>query len=133
MLNAWYFTHTNTSLNFNTTFHYDKPIYIKKLFTEKEITDLVRDFGFKRMGNEEIVYTLQSAFSDYIIGALSEMSGDPQNDQQLYIEAGYHLNKASKLLEGMPHPAGKMSFRLGNMIGTLKQLLRKVFSQGFSG
>jgi hypothetical protein len=96
---------------------------LKNLFTEEEITNLVQNFGFKRMNNEEIIYTLQSAFSDYIIGALSEMTGDPGNDQKIYIEAAYHLNKASKLLEGMPHPAGKMSFRLGNMLDTLNKLI----------
>ncbi len=96
---------------------------VKNLFTDKEITNLVQNYGLKRMQPEEVAHGLQTAFSDYIIAALSEISNDSGNQQKLYIEAAYHLSKAGKLLEGMPHPAGKMSFRLGSMIDTLNKLI----------
>jgi hypothetical protein len=95
---------------------------LKKLFSSEEITNLVQNFGFKRMEEEEIAYAIQSAFSDYILGALSEISGESDDNKKLYVEAVYYLDKAEKLLEGMPHPAGKISYRLGSMIDTLNKL-----------
>ncbi len=103
---------------------------LKKLFSEEELTILVQNFGFKRMDNEEIEHAIQTAFSDYIIAALSELNGNAEENKKLYIEAAYHLEKASKLLEGMPHPAGKMSFRLGNMIDTLHKLTEERINLG---
>lgn len=96
---------------------------LKKLFSSEEITNLVHNFGFKRMEEEEIAYSIQAAFSDYILSALSEISGDDDDNKRMYVEAIYHIDKAEKLLEGMPHPAGKMAYRLGNMIDTLNKLV----------
>lgn len=96
---------------------------LKSLFNPEEITILVQNFGFKRMQPPEIEAAIQSAFSDYILAALSEVTGDEDNDKRIYSEANYHLSKASKLLEGMPHPAGKMAYRLSNMVDTLNKLI----------
>lgn len=75
------------------------------------------------MSVDDIESAIQAAFSDYILAALSEVSGDEDNDKRIYSEANYHLIKASKLLEGMPHPAGKMSYRISNMTDTLNKLI----------
>jgi len=103
---------------------------LKKLFAPEEITNLVQNFGLKRLSEEEIEYSIQSTFSDYILAALSEMSGEEESHQPLYIEAIFHLEKASKLLNGLPHPAGKMSYRLGTMTDTLNKLLEGRINTG---
>ena len=95
---------------------------LKPLFTPEEITTLVQNFGFKRFSEEELADRLQGTFSDYIIAALTEIS-DGEEHKKMYIEAAYHLEKARKLLEYKPHPAGKMSYRLGTMIDTLNKLV----------
>lgn len=95
---------------------------LKKLFTSEEITNLVQNFGFKRMCDEEIEYAIQSAFSDYVISALSEVASNTIENKRIYVEASYYLEKASKLLDNMPHPAGKMAYRLSDMMDTLQKL-----------
>lgn len=107
-----------------------RTFHVKKLFTPEKITKLVQNYGFKRMPEEEIEHAIQSAFSDYILAALSEMDGDEDSHRQLYIESIFHLEKASKLLNGLPHPAGKMSYRLGTMIDTLNKLLEGRINTG---
>jgi len=96
---------------------------LKKLFTDKDFTILVQNFGFKRMPEEEISYAIHTAFSDYIVCALSELNGSDENNKHIYIEAAFHLGKAEKLLASMPHPAGKMSYRMSGMIDTLNKLI----------
>lgn len=96
---------------------------LKKLFSPEKITELVHNFGFKRMSTAEIEITIQNAFSDYILSALSELGDDTKNNKKIYIEAAFHMDKARKLLEGMPHPAGKMAYRLNNMMDTLNKLV----------
>ncbi len=96
---------------------------LKKLFSPAEITNMVHNFGFKRMSEEEIDAAIQRAFLDYILAALSEQQNDGEQNKRLYIEAGHHLDKSRKLLAGLPHPAGKMSYRLSKMIDTLNKLI----------
>ncbi len=96
---------------------------LKTLFNPEEITNLVQNFGFKRMDKDEIENIIQKAFSDYILAALSELNNDAKENEKLYIEAGFYMDKASKLLEAMPHPAGKMSYRLSSMVATLNKLI----------
>jgi len=95
---------------------------LEKLFDEKELTNLVQNFGFKRMETAEIEHLIQSAFSDYILSALSELGVNQADHQRIYVEATHYLDKASKLLDGMPHPAGKMAYRLMNMKNTLEKV-----------
>ena len=95
---------------------------LKKLFSEQELTNLVQNFGFLRMSEAEIEHLIQSAFSDYILSALSEIGANQADHQRIYVEAIHYIDKASKLLDGMPHPAGKMSYRLGNMLKTLEKI-----------
>lgn len=66
---------------------------------------------------------LEVAFNDYILLALSELGEDREQKSQVYIEAQFHIDKAAKLLRAMPHPAGKMSYRLGGMSETLKKVI----------
>ena len=96
---------------------------LKKLFTAEQISDVVNNFGFKRMSNEEFETALQQAFSDYILLSLSELGSETEDHRRLYVEAHFHLEKARKLLEGLPHPAGKMSYRIGTMGNTLEKLI----------
>ena len=97
---------------------------LKKLFNQAEITKIVHNFGFKRMSDAEFEQAIQKAFFDYILAALSEQNSLTAEDhRKRYIEANFHLDKAAKLLEGMPHPAGKMSFRINKMIDTLNKLI----------
>ena len=96
---------------------------LKTLFSPDELTKMVQTFGFKRMPEEEVEIALQQAFTDYVLVSLSEQGGQADDHRKLYIEAEFHLNKAQKLLEGLPHPAGKMSYRLSSMITTLNKLV----------
>jgi len=96
---------------------------LKILFNDEKITVMRENFGFKRFSNQELSDRLQKTFSDYIISALTEISDDQQDHQKIYLEANYHLDKARKLLEYMPHPAGKMSYRLATMTDTLNKLI----------
>ena len=96
---------------------------LEKLFSPQELEDLVRRFGFKRMSMSEIEDALQKAFTDYILISLSEFSSDTDEARRLYIESQFHLQKASKLLEGLPHPAGKMAYRISTMVDTLNKLV----------
>lgn len=96
---------------------------LKKLFTPAEISRVVDNFGFKRMTAEEFETALQQAFSDYILLSLSELGSETEDHRRLYIEAQFHLDKAMKLLEGLPHPAGKMSYRIQTMGTTLDKLI----------
>lgn len=96
---------------------------LKNLFNPDELTKLVQNFGLKRMPAAEIEAALQKAFSDYILVSLSEQGGQGEEHRRLYIEAEYNLDKARKLLEGLPHPAGKMAYRIASMIDTLNKLV----------
>jgi hypothetical protein len=96
---------------------------LEKLFSPQELEDLIRTFGFKRMSLPEIEGALQKAFTDYILISLSEFSSDSEEARRLYMESQFHLQKASKLLEGLPHPAGKMAYRISAMVDTLNKLI----------
>jgi len=96
---------------------------LKTLFSSEEITILVQNFGFKRMTQDEIKENIQKSFSDYILSALSELNSDSNDNQKLYLEAVFHIEKARKLLEGMPHPGGKIAYRLSSMMDTLNKLI----------
>ena len=94
---------------------------LKKIFNEQQLKDVIQDFEF--LGTSQALeLSIQNAFSDYIINALSEMSGSTDEHKRLYIEAVYYLQKSQKLLEGLPHPAGKMANRLLAMVSTLNKL-----------
>ena len=59
---------------------------LKNLFSSEEITNLVQNFGFKRLPEDEIENAIQNAFSDYILSALSELSDDHEDQKKLYLE-----------------------------------------------
>jgi hypothetical protein len=84
---------------------------------------MVQTFGLKRMPEEELEAALQKAFSDYVLVSLSELGNQGEDHRKLYIEAEFHMDKSRKLLEGLPHPAGKMAYRLSSMIDTLNKLI----------
>tara|TARA_S200000501_G_scaffold310876_1_gene301275 strand:+ start:380 stop:937 length:558 start_codon:yes stop_codon:yes gene_type:complete len=98
-----------------------KRFELKKIFTEQQLKDLIKDFEFLETAHS-LERSIQNAFSDYIINALSEMSGSTDEHKRLYIEAVYYLQKSQKLLEDLPHPAGKMANRLSTMVTTLNKL-----------
>lgn len=96
---------------------------LKNLFTSEEISQIIELFGFKRMTKEEFRHALQTAFSDYVLLSLSELGGEIEDQKRIYLEAQFHLQRAMKLLEGLPHPAGKMAYRISTMNGTLEKLI----------
>ena len=96
---------------------------VKKLLTQEQLSQVMQTFGFKRMTKEEFETSLHEAFSDYILLSLSELGGEIQDHKRLYLEAQFHLQKSMKLLEGMPHPAGKMAYRIASMNDTLSKLI----------
>ena len=96
---------------------------VKKLFTQEQLSQVMQTFGFKRMTKEEFETSLQKAFSDYILLSLSELGGETEDHKRLYLEAQFHLQKSMKLLEGLPHPAGKMAYRISGMNDTLSKLI----------
>lgn len=96
---------------------------LKNIFLPDERQFIIDNFGFDNAKTVEIDDALHKAFADYIFNSLSEISGDETERRQLYIEANYHLEKAEKLLQGMPHPAGKMSYRIAKMSSTLEKLI----------
>jgi len=100
-----------------------KQFELKKLFTHAQITNLVQNFNLNRESATAIQDQIELAFKDYIISALSELTGSRDEYRQLYAEASFHLQKASKLLTGLPHPAGKMAQRLASMDTTLLKLV----------
>jgi hypothetical protein len=95
---------------------------LKNIFNSDELSDMVQTFGLKRLSEQEIEVQIQSAFTDYVLVSLSELGSQGEDHRKLYIESEYHLDKARKLLEGLPHPAGKMAYRLSTMISTLNKL-----------
>ena len=97
---------------------------VTELFDSHHLSELIQNFGLKRMEQEELSGAIQAAFNDYILSALSELSSQGEDKTKVYIEASHHLTKAKKLLEGMPHPAGKMSYRLTKMTETLDKLIQ---------
>ena len=94
---------------------------LKTIFNETQLKELIKDFNFRETVHS-LEGSIQNAFSDYIINALSEMSGSTDENKRLYVEAVYYLQKGQKLLEGLPHPAGKMANRLSTMVSTLNKL-----------
>ncbi len=99
-----------------------KKFLVKSLFTDAELEHLIDNYHFKSSSTEELEGAFQDAFRDYILSALSELGDGSEENQRVYIETGFHLEKASKLLMGMPHPAGKMAVRLNQMQETLTKL-----------
>ena len=95
---------------------------LKDLFSQEQLEDLISEFSFGNTTTSELELAIRDAFRDYVISALSEMSGATEEHQKLYVEAIYPLERASKLLQDLPHPAGKISTRLSVMADTLKKL-----------
>lgn len=102
-----------------------KSFALKQLLTLEEVAEMVEIFHFRKrqFDAKELQQALQDVFSDYVFCALDEIGDMNEDKTKIYIEASYHLEKAHKLLEGMPHPAGKMSFRLSSMQNTLSKLI----------
>ncbi len=95
---------------------------VKKIFSEQRLEEMIQEFAFLNISPESLGNLFQNAFSDYVLSAFSEMSGAIQDHRRLYVEAVYHTKKATKLLRGLPHPAGKMAIRLSAMSDTLEKL-----------
>ncbi|MEM7466452.1 MAG: hypothetical protein AAF387_06150 [Pseudomonadota bacterium] len=100
-----------------------KAFQLKTLFSSHDLTKMVQNFGLRRRPAPEIGDSIQDAFKDYILSALSELGDQGEDKKKIYIEARFHFEKAGKLLEGMPHPAGKMAFKLSAMATTLTKLI----------
>ena len=100
-----------------------KSFSIKKIFSKQELSHIKANFGFRKWSIEELEEAFQETFHDYILVSLSELGEGIEENKRLYSEANFYLQKASKLLLGMPHPAGNMSNRLQKMSNTLNKLI----------
>jgi hypothetical protein len=96
---------------------------LKQLFSSEALTQVMVNYGFRRMTPKEFEAAVQKAFYDYILLSLSENGGEAEDNRRLYIESQFHLQKAMKLLESLPHPAGKMAYRIAAMNDTLNKLI----------
>ena len=123
MINAKYLMHTYTLPNIHEDRYLVNKFVVKEIFTQQQLLNVMQTFGFKRMTLDEFKLSIQSAFSDYILLSLSEIGGKSEDHCRLYMEAKFHLQKSVKLLEGLPHPAGKMAYRLSAMNDTLDKLI----------
>ena len=123
MINAWYFKHTNANFSFVEKTIMVKAFQLKTLFAPQELTKIVQNFGLKKRSAPEIGDSIHDAFRDYILSALSELGDQREDKNKIYIEARFHLEKGGRLLEGMPHPAGKMSYKIAAMVETLTKLI----------
>jgi len=100
-----------------------KSFHVKPLFSEQELTELSINFGFRRFSTQELDEAITDAFRDYIVVSLSELGEGVEENKRLYVEANHYIQQASKLLLGMPHPAGKMASRLDSMSSTLIKIM----------
>lgn len=98
------------------------PFKLQTLFTKDELLFIQQNFGLKRASILVLEESFQNAFEMYIIAALTEISDDYGDHKKLFIEAASYLGQARKLLDGLPHPSGKMAQRLSTMISTLNKL-----------
>ena len=96
---------------------------IKNIFSEQELSYIKTNFGFRKWSIEELESAFQKAFHDYILVSLTELGEGIEENKKLYSEANFYLQKASKLLLGMPHPAGNMPNRINRMSNTLNKLI----------
>lgn len=97
---------------------------LEPLFSSEALTQVMANYGFRRMTLGEFEAAIQKAFSDYILLSLSEHGGEAEDNRRLYIESQFYLQKAMKLLESLPHPAGKMAYRIATMNDTLNKLIK---------
>lgn len=96
---------------------------LKNIFNDDFCKSLCKSYGFKNEGQNEIANILQDTFRDFIILILSENNSYTVEERnKLYNEAIYNLQHTSKLLQGMPHPASSMSYKLSKMSETLKKV-----------
>jgi hypothetical protein len=95
---------------------------LKEIVSLEDCQWLKQNFGF-RGAERELIDGIQNAFQDYVLLAVSEEKESRQQRDQHYIEAMYFIDKASKLLQGQPHPAGAMSQRLDKMKSTLEKVV----------
>ena len=119
-----------SNLTIATGFRVSKPFTLKPLFSPEKITHLVQKYGFIRQTEEEISTKLHSIFEEYIVLALSEMSGSIEERNAAYNEAIWYFSKAQKLLQGQPHPAGKMAAKLDDMSKTLTSVIEGADQNG---
>tara|TARA_B110000003_G_scaffold103041_1_gene105272 strand:+ start:613 stop:1161 length:549 start_codon:yes stop_codon:yes gene_type:complete len=94
---------------------------LKNIFNDDFCKSLKKTYG---LNNEnQIANMLQDTFRDFIILILSENNSYTVEERnKLYNEAIYNLQHTSKLLQGMPHPASSMSYKLSKMSETLKKV-----------
>jgi len=97
---------------------------LKNIFDENYCKLLIINYNFSTNDYEKFSSELSITFRDFIILILSENSSySIEERNKLYNEAIYNLQHTSKLLQGMPHPASSMSYKLIKMSETLKKVI----------
>ena len=96
---------------------------LKDIFNNDFCESLCVKYKLNKKIGDEISISLQNTFRDFIILILSENNSYTVEERnKLYNEAIYNLQHTSKLLQGMPHPASSMSYKLIKMSETLKKV-----------
>tara|TARA_B100001027_G_scaffold126917_1_gene87671 strand:+ start:165 stop:719 length:555 start_codon:yes stop_codon:yes gene_type:complete len=96
---------------------------LKDIFKNDFCELISKKYNFKKNDSAEIHKDLEETFKDFIILILSENNSYTIEERnKLYNEAIFNLQQTSKLLQGMPHPASSMSYKLLKMAETLKKV-----------
>ncbi len=96
---------------------------LKDIFDREFCESLIKKYGFENNDYQKISNELSNTFKDFIILILSENNSySVEERNKLYNEAIFNLQHTSKLLQGMPHPASSMSYKLLKMSETLKKV-----------
>ena len=89
---------------------------LKDIFKDDFCESISKKYNFKKNDSAEIHKDLEETFKDFIILILSENNSYTIEERnKLYNEAIFNLQQTSKLLQGMPHPASSMSYKLLKM------------------
>jgi len=98
---------------------------IKDIFDENFCLSLQKKYNLNIKVSDKISHELHKTFNDFMILVLSENNSYTIEERnKIYIESIFNLQKTSKLLEGMPHPASSMSYKLLKMSETLQKITR---------
>lgn len=95
---------------------------LKTIAEESECASFCAQYGF-RCESSRLQQALNNAFYDYVLLALSEEIETRQQRDRHYQEAVFHLQEATKLLKGQPHPAGNMAPKIAKMAATLQKVI----------
>lgn len=100
------------------------PFTLRPIVTETDTATMINRYGLTGVSAGALVDAIHNAFHDYILLSLSEASGQTTDERnRVYLEAIMHLDRADKLLQSQPHPAGPMAYKIRKMIRSLNTVM----------